>query len=156
MSDEIRRTEERLVYANPYVRVFDDSVRFPDGRAGTYVRIASATPGEGAVIIAHYRGRYALVRTWRYALGQAQLAFPRGFAHGTDVLQTARNELFEEVGATVTAAEVLGYVTPDSGLLAQRVAVVLVDIEDEPTGPHDSEVSNVTWVFPGRTDFLGR
>ena len=143
----IRRVRERLVHENTYVRVFDDDVTFADGAAGRYVRIEPAGPGPGAVLLALYEGRIALVRTYRYPIGDWQWALPRGFAHGTDPLVTARAELEEETGVTSADLRVIGSITPDSGVQAQRVAIVLAEVRRVPDGgPPDDEVAEVRWV----------
>jgi 8-oxo-dGTP pyrophosphatase MutT (NUDIX family) len=143
----IRRTRERLVHENAYVRVYDDDVTFADGAAGRYVRIEPAGEGPGAVILAVHQGRIALVRTYRYPVGDWQWALPRGFAHATDPLVTARAELHEETGVTDADLRVVGAVTPDSGVQSHRVAFVLAEVHRLPDGrPPDDEVAEVRWV----------
>lgn len=148
MTEPIERIEENLAYENRFVRIYDDDVRFADGSSGRYLRIANRPEGsEGVVVIARHQDRFALVRTYRYAIGQYQWAFPRGFAHGPDVTTTTTAELREEVGAEPQALKVLGHVTPDSGLLSTRVAVVLADVVSRTTAPEDTgEVDEVIWV----------
>ena len=149
----IRRTRARLVHANEYVRMYDDDVTFAGGTDGRYVRIEPAGNGPGAVLLAIHEGRIALVRTYRYPLGAWQWALPRGFAHGPDPLVTARAELREETGVTEARLEVLGSVTPDSGLQSARVAVVLATVDRLPGGaPPDAEVAEVRWVTPGELE----
>jgi 8-oxo-dGTP pyrophosphatase MutT (NUDIX family) len=143
----IRRTRERLVHENAYVRVYDDDVTFADGAEGRYVRIEPTADGPGAVLLALHDGRLALVRTYRYPVGDWQWALPRGFAHGTDPLVTARAELAEETGVTEADLRVVGAVTPDSGVQAHRVAIVLAEVHRLPDGgPPDDEVAEVRWV----------
>jgi len=45
VGEPIRRTRERLVHENAYVRVYDDDVAFADGTPGRYVRIEPAGDG---------------------------------------------------------------------------------------------------------------
>jgi 8-oxo-dGTP pyrophosphatase MutT (NUDIX family) len=143
----IERLAENLVYQNPFIKVFDDRVRFSDGSLGTYVRIVAQQSGLGVVIIAHYAGRFGLVQTYRYALGEIQWGFPRGFAHSEDLETTARAELMEELGLEALSVSVLGFITPDSGLLASKVAVVWVEVATNVGAPRDTvEVEAVRWV----------
>jgi len=143
----IHRTRERLVHENAYVRIYDDDVSFADGAAGRYVRIEPAGDAPGAVLLALHGGRIALVRTYRYPIGDWQWALPRGFAHGTDPLVTARAELQEETGVSDADLRVVGSVTPDSGVQAHRVAIVLAEVRRLPDGgPSDDEVAEVRWV----------
>jgi 8-oxo-dGTP pyrophosphatase MutT (NUDIX family) len=143
----VRRTRERLVHENDYVRVYDDDVTFAAGSAGRYVRIEPARRGPGVVLLAVHDGRLALVNTYRYPLGRWQWALSRGFPHGADPLVTARAELAEETGVTDSDLRVVGWVTPDSGVQAHRVAVVLAEVRRLPDGgPLDEEVAEVRWV----------
>ncbi len=147
MAGTIKRVRERLVYENAYIRVYDDDVVFPGGSNGSYLRIVHSGDGVGAVIVARHAGTYALVRTYRYSIGAHQWAFPRGFSHGSDVEETVRAELREELGGEADAVKVLGFLTPDSGLLASRVAVALVEVTTTSTTPEDlEEVEEVEWV----------
>ncbi|MET7512788.1 hypothetical protein ABZS88_04800 [Streptomyces sp. NPDC005480] len=62
-----------------------------------------------------------LVQTYRYPVGSWQWGLPRGFSHDRDPLVTARTELYEELGAQDAEFELLGTMTPDSGMLATRL-----------------------------------
>jgi 8-oxo-dGTP pyrophosphatase MutT (NUDIX family) len=143
----IERLAENLVYQNTFIKVFDDSVRFPDGSSGTYIRIVGQQSGLGVVIMAHHAGLFGLVQTYRYALGESQWGFPRGFAHDENLDTTVRGELMEELGLTALSASVLGVVTPDSGLLASKVAIVWVEAATNGGVPRDTvEVEALRWV----------
>ncbi|HET8614919.1 MAG TPA: NUDIX hydrolase [Actinomycetales bacterium] len=148
--NEVRRLAARLVYENDVVRVFDDDVAFASGRVGRHVRIETTAPGEGVVLVVQDGGRTALVETFRYPLGAPQLALPRGFGHGPDVVASARAEALEELGVRLGEVKVLGHVTPDSGLQAGRVAVVTARVAEHlPGGTRDhDEVSAVQWLTP--------
>ena len=147
MTGSVERVRERLEYQNSYVQVYDDDVVFRGGKSGRYVRIVHQAEGSGVVLIARHGETYALVRTYRYPIGAYQWAFPRGFSHGPDLEQTARIELREELGVAARDQRVLGYLTPDSGLLAARVAVVLAEVDAESVTPEDTlEVEAIEWV----------
>ena len=99
------------------------------------------------MIIAHYSGRFGLVRTFRYPLSDEQWGFPRGFAHGENLHETARAELMEELGLEAESFTVLGFLTPDSGLLASKVAIVWAELASNVGVPRDSvEVGAVRWI----------
>ncbi|MFP3461301.1 NUDIX hydrolase [Arthrobacter globiformis] len=157
MSHEIRCIAERLVYENRFVKVYDDVVQFPDGSPGTYVRLDSAVAGTAVVLIPLNEGRIGLVRTFRYALRKLELGLPRGFSQGVSIEDTARRELREELGVDAIKLNVLGYLTPDSGIQSARVAVVeapVVGIEGE---PEDSvEVESVHWLPESRVEEMIR
>lgn len=145
--EPIRRTREVLAYANRYAEVFDDEVEFPDGAMGRYLRIAHRGEGPGVVILPVHAMTVGLVRTYRYPVGAWQWGLPRGFSHGRDPLVTARAELHEELGVQDAGFQLLGTMTPDSGMLAGSVAVVLAQVDD-PTGDvvDVREVAEVRWL----------
>src|SRR6266516_4452088 len=145
--EPVRRTREILAYDNPYVKVFDDEVAFRDGSSGRYLRITAAADGPGVVILPVHDYSIGMVRTYRYPIGAWQWALPRGFSHNADPLITASAELREELGVEATDLRLLGTFTPDSGILAQRVAVVVADVNDPHRSPQDPhEVVETRWT----------
>jgi len=149
----IRCLRERVVYENGFARVYDDEVTFPGGRKGRHLRVELTGDGTGVVILPLHGGSVALVRTYRYPVGSWQWALPRGFSQGADPLETARGELHEELGVAEARVRLLGHVTPDSGLLANRVAVVLAEVGEPQAGRTDErEVAGVRWMPPDDLD----
>ncbi|MFD0564238.1 NUDIX domain-containing protein [Kitasatospora saccharophila] len=131
----IRRTREVLAYRNRFVDVYDDEVTFPNGADGRYLRIRHRGEGLGVVVLPVRDGTVGLVRTYRYPVGRLQWGLPRGFSHGADPLVTARTELHEELGVPDAEFTLLGTITPDSGLLADPVAVVHAAVTTAPGTP---------------------
>lgn len=149
--EPIRRQSADLKYENAYVRVFDDKVRFLDGRDGSHLRIEQGKGlGAGAVAIGVSEGLLAMVLTFRYPLSVWQWGFARGWADPSDERDPERcaaRELTEETGALPKSTKLLGWVTPDSGILSSRVAVVRVEVEQQAAEPIDRrEVERVRWV----------
>lgn len=146
---EIRRLREVIAYENRFIRLYDDSVEFPGGRQGNYVRLETLPAGTPVVLLAHWEGRIGLVQTYRYPIGRPEWSLPRGFAHGSSIEASAAEELREELGATASDLRVLGHVTPDSGLLSTRAAVVIARVV-EVSDSHDDfeEVAAKRWVTP--------
>jgi len=145
--DPVRRVRGILAYDNPYVKVYDDEVIFADGSPGKYLRITGAVDGPGVVILALCDGTVGMVRTYRYPVGAWQWALPRGFSQDADPLVTAAAELREELGVEATELRLLGTFTPDSGVLAQHVAVVAAEVHDPHGSPEDvEEVAETRWT----------
>ncbi|MFF4342729.1 NUDIX hydrolase [Kitasatospora sp. NPDC001540] len=145
--DAIRRTREVLAYRNRFVDVYDDEVAFPDGTDGRYLRIRHRGEGLGVVVLPVRDGAVGLVRTYRYPLGRLQWGLPRGFSHDRDPLVTARTELHEELGVPEAEFTFLGTMTPDSGLLADPVAVVHARVTTAPGAPlTPEEVIESHWL----------
>lgn len=144
---EVKQVRERLAYANEFIQLYDDDVEFPDGSFGQYVRLRSTMPGAPVVLIATYERQIALVRTFRYALGQLVWELPRGFSHGVSIEDTARNELLEELGLSGAELEVIGFLAPDSGVQSTKAAVVAAAVHTVAQRPEDTnEIESIGWV----------
>lgn len=145
----ILRIEEREVYANRFIRLFDDAVTFPGGNPGSYVRLAAASGHPGVVLLTVSDDRVALVYSYRYPVNAWQWGLPRGFGHSADPLESAAAELTEETGIRrARHMEILGHVTPDSGVQDSRVAVVLTHVDRNValTDGIDPEISAIQWA----------
>jgi 8-oxo-dGTP pyrophosphatase MutT (NUDIX family) len=142
----IRRVREREVFANRFVTVYDDDVMQGD-QPGRYLRIVQSGGRPGVAMLACAQGLYALVRTYRYPTGGWEWGIPRGFAHGDDPLESALAELAEELGGPPAEITQLGAVTPNSGLLADRVIVFHARYDKPVAAPLDlAEVAEVRWI----------
>lgn len=94
----IRTLEQRLVYENDYVRVFDDRVAFPDGHEGTYFHTRWKSP-YGVGVVPLVGNRVLLIRSYRYSEGAESLEIPMGFGvRERSPLEQAAAELREETG----------------------------------------------------------
>src|SRR6185369_7667754 len=70
-----------VVYADQYIRLVKDAVRFASGRLGTYIRIMAASDGVPAVVVPILSdSRLALVHHFRHSSREWHWEFPRGFA----------------------------------------------------------------------------
>lgn len=146
----IRRVREVSVFRNKFVEVYNDDVNFADGSEGQYVRIGHPdSGGQAIVVLPHHDARIGMVRTFRYPIGDWEWALPRGFGHGDDALVSAQAELMEELGVEATSWKLLGEVTPDSGLLASRVAIFYAKVMNNILAPLDTrEVAEARWFTP--------
>lgn len=119
--------------------------------------------GDGVVIVPVFAGMLLLVKHYRPVTGLTLTEFPRGFgrAAGEGVsaeeqacLEGAR-ELLEETGLVASAAQFLGHIWPDSGLLGTRVAVVCIKTISEVIPDNsDGEVDSSAWVDPKEMNHL--
>ncbi|OYW21545.1 MULTISPECIES: NUDIX domain-containing protein [unclassified Sphingomonas] len=104
---EIETIKERIVYENAYITIYDDLVRFPDGREGTYLKSRWKAP-HGAGVVAIIAGEVLLVVNYRYQDGGQSIEIPQGFGlPGATPAEDARRELREETGLEAMTLEPL-------------------------------------------------
>jgi 8-oxo-dGTP pyrophosphatase MutT (NUDIX family) len=143
----IVRLAEREVFSNRFIQVFDDPVRFADGREGNYLRIVQSGGLPGVAVLPVANDHVGLVRVFRYPTGEWEWGVPRGLAHGGSPERTARQELDEEIGASPCWLTHVGRMTPDSGLLASVVHLYLAGYTVASSKPRDTlEISAIRWV----------
>jgi 8-oxo-dGTP pyrophosphatase MutT (NUDIX family) len=144
---EITLVAECEVYRNRFVTVYDDDVSVGGTRPGRYLRIVESGGRPGVAVLAECRGTFALVRTYRYALGSWEWGIPRGYAHGDDPLASAAAELDEELGGPPYDVVPLGVVAPNSGMLTARVRLFYARYDQPVATPADvHEVAEVRWL----------
>ena len=142
----IRTLEQRLVYENDYVRVFDDRVLFPDGHEGTYYHSRWKAPyGVGLVPVSD--NRVLLIDAFRYAEGGYALTIPQGFGvEGVTPAEHARTELREETGLEAEALEPLFALGDD--YLTHIFVARLADhaIPSNALGERTEDIAGFVWI----------
>ena len=102
-----------------------DLVQGPKGLFA-YERILPASTGAAVVALPLWEGRFILLRQFRHALRDSQLAFPRGYGEdGLSPEENVRKELAEELQTEAVVLENLGQIAPDSGMTGARAQVFL-------------------------------
>ncbi|MGW1073669.1 NUDIX hydrolase [Streptomyces sp. NPDC002537] len=148
-----------VVYADRFVTLVRDAVRFPGGALGLYVRMLSTATGPGAVILP-LTGDHGivLVEHYRHATRAWHWEVPRGMGEpGATGAETAVRELAEELGTRATEVIPLGLVHPDSGLLGDHVELFAARVER--TGELDAAEGirrTVTRPWPEVADMIDR
>ncbi|GGX60751.1 NUDIX hydrolase [Streptomyces hiroshimensis] len=120
-----------VVYADRFVTLVRDAVRFPGGALGLYVRMLSTTASPGAVVLPLTRaGDVVLVEHYRHATRSWHWEVPRGMGSpGATGAENAVRELAEEIGAEAAELISLGRLHPDSGLLGDHVELFAARID---------------------------
>lgn len=108
--NDIEKLARRTVYKNRWMKVHEDSVRFPDGSEGIY----GVVDKEDFTLIVprHDDGHYQLVQQFRYPVGGRYWEFPQGSWEtkpGTAPEKVALGELEEETGFTTKSLTKLGH-----------------------------------------------
>lgn len=121
--------ESPPAYQDRWVRLYHDTVRFPDGNRGEYNRIVEGKTGKGVIAIPiSDDGRLGFVRVYRYPISQHAWEFVRGYADSDDAAAEASRELTEEMGYSPEAIarapqRSVGFLHPNSGVLSTFIEV---------------------------------
>ena len=105
-----------VVLRDPWFWVIRDAVEFPDGSRRTHARSVNRI-GDGAAVLPVLGGRIALLRHFRHATRRWMREIPRGGVEAGDSAEdTVRKELLEEMQATASRIEPLGFVYGSANL----------------------------------------
>lgn len=134
--DRPRTASSRVVYENPWLRLREDEIVWPDGSPGIYAVIEKAP---AAVVAAVEDGHVWMVEQHRYTVDRRMWELPQGAMDATqetDGEAIARTELLEETGLRAAELRRLGRMYFAVGMSSQSfegwVATGLERGEPEP------------------------
>ena len=137
---------QETVYEGIIVNVRRDKARLMDGRITN--REVVEHPGGVAVFAMDDQGRVALVRQYRYPMGEETLELPAGkLEPGEDPRDSGLRELAEETGLVPGTFEDMGCLYSSPGILAERIYLYFAkDLTQGPTHPDDGEFVETVWL----------
>ncbi len=145
---EIRTLGSREVYANPWLRLREDRIEYPDGTTGVY----SVLEKTDFVTVVPWTGDgFWLVEQFRYPVGRREWEFPQGGwpagRTGTPA-ELAAAELAEETGLRAREFTHLGLLYAAVGYSSQRFDVFVATglSEGEPDREHSEADMVHRWV----------
>ncbi|PYC78380.1 NUDIX hydrolase [Streptomyces tateyamensis] len=118
----VAAAQSGVVYADPYLTLLRDPVRFPGGSLGLHLRMLDPAGVPGVVVLPLLADGVLLLEHYRHPTRSWHLEAPRGYGEpGADGEQNARRELAEELGVGAPELVPLGPLYPDTGLVAGHV-----------------------------------
>jgi ADP-ribose pyrophosphatase len=113
---------------------FDHVIDSVGNEVRNYLIVSPKTTGKnlvtGVAILPIFNGQVGLIRIYRPAIRNYSWEIPHGFVdEGESDVASALREMLEETGLTVAPNNFssMGYITPDTGVLAARVHLFLAE-----------------------------
>jgi 8-oxo-dGTP pyrophosphatase MutT (NUDIX family) len=114
-----QRLARRVLYTCPWLTLYQDEVRLPDGRLLPEYHVVQFQDGVG-VLVENDLGELLFEHTYRYATQRLEWAIPAGgIDAGEDPLSAARREVYEETGIETSAHRLLYSYHPNNGASSQ-------------------------------------
>jgi len=149
---EVRRTGSRLVYANRWLRLREDTIVRGDGAVGLYSVLEK--PDFAIVIPVHEDGTMTLVEQFRYPIGMRRMEFPQGSSHRPlGAAELAAAELAEETGLRARDMRMLGRLHHAFGYSNQGCLVFVASGLTQGEQRLDPEEHGLTVHRIGRDEF---
>lgn len=149
-------SQERC-YEGIIVNVRRDRARLMDGRVTN--REVVEHRGGVAVFAMDSQQRVALVRQYRYPMGEETLELPAGkLEKGEEPRDSALRELAEETGLVPQTLESMGCSYSSPGILSERIYLYFAkDLTQGPPRPDDGEFVETVWVpYPELLEMVRR
>lgn len=151
------RIDGREMYRGVIVNVRLDRARLDNGNIVN--REVVEHPGGVAIFAMDDQDRVALVRQYRYPMGEIVLELPAGkLEKGEDPRDSGLRELREETGLIPGVFESMGVSYSSPGILAERIYLYFAkDLKQGPTQPDDGEFVETVWIpYPELMDMARR
>jgi ADP-ribose pyrophosphatase len=119
-----------VLYKSDYNMLVVDLVK-NSASTFAYERLVPTSKGVSVVVMPRYHDKYILLKQYRHAMRDYQIAFPRGYGEdNTSASDNAVKELREEIGATVSSTMILGNVIANSGISGDKTAIIACEVEN--------------------------
>ena len=141
-----------VLMQDKYITVLRDLVKFSDGEIAGYDRILNTAGfrngGMGSVILPVMDRKILLIKIFRHSIRQWSIEIPRGFGEpNTSSLETAYNELFEEIGGRIMNDLMpLGVLHNNTGLDGNGVQLYLAYLDKIGVPRKEEGIEKIVWV----------
>jgi len=118
-----RTLKTERIYENPWFALRQDQISTHTGAEITYTYVEH--PGAVAIVPITPDGDIVLIRQYRHTVRDWCWEIPMGRRDDDHAEQTARRELFEEIGGTAQTLTHINFYYPDNGITNTRCDVYL-------------------------------
>jgi ADP-ribose pyrophosphatase len=142
-----KRLARTVIYENPWVNLYVDRVRFPDGRIIEKHHLLDFEKEAVAVLVENAEGQVLLVHVYRYTTDTIEWEIPAGVVEtGEPILAAARREVQEESGYETAGHELIYTYYPMNGI-SNKVFHIARCRATRKSGDFDrNEVKEAKWV----------
>ena len=136
----------RIAYETPWIKIQQDETL----RAGNQKGIYDFVDTDDSVVICALNEQKELyiIYTYSYPTNSWSWQLPGGGSDGEPALEAAKRELYEETGTTASSYQTLGNLIVCSGLLKERMGVVVAT--DLTIGKQPEEADDIDVITEGK------
>jgi ADP-ribose pyrophosphatase len=143
------RLARKVIYESPWVNLYADTVRFPNGRIIDEHHLVDIPRQAVAAVIEDHLGRVVFVRVCRYTTGLSEWELPAGrIEPGETVEAAALREILEETGVQAGELHLLYRYYPLDGISNAVFHIVAGKALAQGERLDRDEVDETCWLTP--------
>ena len=140
------RLSRNIVYESPWVNLYLDTVRFPNGHVIDEYHLLDFPHAAVAIIVEDDLGSVVFARISRYTTGLTEWELPAGGVElGETEMQAAQREVLEETGYTTKDHQLIYSYYPMNGSCNKLFHVVHCKAVEHVQQFDENEVSSTKW-----------